>query len=40
MVRRRVSGISNHETTTHLILRDAAKTPLPGDEENDKLRGT
>jgi hypothetical protein len=28
MVRRRVSAVSNHETTTHLILRDAAKTPL------------
>jgi hypothetical protein len=28
MVRRRVSAVSNHENTVHLILRDAAKTPL------------
>jgi hypothetical protein len=28
MARRRACAVSNHEATLHLILRDAAKTPL------------
>jgi hypothetical protein len=34
MVRRRSCAVSNHEDV-HLILRDAAKTPLLKDEEVD-----